>query len=161
MPPSGASEEGPAAARWADRLLALLLASPAAGVLGVAVQLHPDPAGMGTHRQLGLGTCTFLRYTGWPCPTCGMTTAFAYAAHGKVLAALRAQPFGFVLFLITAGVVVVSAAELIRPAARWRRVWRALDRWEGPVAGALFAGLVLGWLYKLLQFHLSVSGGAP
>ena len=56
----------------------IVLALGLAGVLGTARLLEPDPRGFGTHTQLGLAPCAFARITGRPCPTCGMTTAFAW-----------------------------------------------------------------------------------
>src|SRR2546429_8746037 len=43
---------------------------------------------MGTHAQLGLPPCNFLRLTGYPCPSCGMTPSFALLAHGDVVNSL-------------------------------------------------------------------------
>jgi hypothetical protein len=51
-------------ARWSHALLLL-------GVLvmvGVGLYLSPDPAGHGTHQQLGLPPCTIHFLTGRPCP---------------------------------------------------------------------------------------------
>src|SRR5689334_8979719 len=61
----------------------VLLATSA--ILITAARLHPDAHQYGTHEQLGLPPCGFLVMTGLPCPTCGMTTAFAYATHGRLL----------------------------------------------------------------------------
>ncbi len=57
---------------------------------------------MGTHRQLGLPPCGWLAATGYPCPTCGMTTSFSAAAHAQPGASLHAQPFGALWALATA-----------------------------------------------------------
>lgn len=84
------------------RILALLLAALAASVLGVAAWMNPDPAGHGTHMELGLPPCGWAVGLGIPCPTCGMTTSFALAAEGHLLAAAHAQPFGLGLCLSTA-----------------------------------------------------------
>ncbi len=137
-----------------DRLAALLLAIPSIAVLVVAALLEPDPSGIGTHQQLGLGTCTMLAITGWPCPMCGMTTCFSLAVRGRLFSAFMTQPFGLLLFLVTAVVALTSLLELIRPGGRWLRFWDWLGPREGWVAGALMAGLVVGWLHNLVKAAL-------
>ncbi len=77
-------------------------------MLGVAAYLQPDSRGYGTHQQLGMGACGMLIRTGYPCPTCGMTTAFAYAIRGRLLAAFYAQPAGLALALASAAVTALS-----------------------------------------------------
>ncbi|MCB9777489.1 MAG: DUF2752 domain-containing protein [Alphaproteobacteria bacterium] len=132
-----------------DRLVGLGLALPSGVVLAIARSLTPDPAGMGTHRQLGLGGCAFLTATGVPCPMCGMTTTFTHMAHLSPLTALGTQPFGVVLFLCTVGAFALGGADLLLPAGRWRRVVSWVDRREGWIAGLLLLGLILGWAYKI------------
>ena len=46
--------------------------------------------------------CGWITAMNLPCPTCGMTTAFAHAANGDMLASLGTQPLGFVLAIATA-----------------------------------------------------------
>src|SRR5690606_37804325 len=75
---------------------ALLTAVPVA-VLVTAASLTPSPEGTGTHTQLGLPSCGFLMFTGFPCPGCGMTTAFAHMMRLEVVQAWSANPFGIVL----------------------------------------------------------------
>ncbi len=82
-------------------------------VLGLAVWLTPDPRGYGTHRQLGFGKCGMLVMTGLPCPTCGMTTAFAYTVRGRFGRAFLAQPAGFLLALATVLTGLGSAWVLV------------------------------------------------
>lgn len=132
-----------------DRLFSLAALAPSLALLVVAARLEPDPAGMGTHRQLGLGPCTFLTLTGWPCPTCGMTTCFSLAAHGRFLDAFLNQPFGLVLFVVDLAVVVVALLELAAPRGRWRRIWAWLMEREGTVALLLLLGMGVGWAVKL------------
>ena len=67
--------------------------------LFVASQLRPDPRGWGTHEQLGLPPCAFRAITGVPCPSCGMTTSFAYVVRGQVLVAALTNPGGCLLAL--------------------------------------------------------------
>jgi hypothetical protein len=96
------------------RLYAALVLLGCGGVLAVAAWLKPAPRGYGTHRQFGFGKCAMLVTTGLPCPTCGMTTAFAYTVRGRLISAFLAQPAGFLLALaviacaVGAGWVVVT-----------------------------------------------------
>ncbi len=80
----------------------LSVTAAAVFVVGVAAWLVPSPAGVGTHSQLRMPPCAFHQVTGLPCPSCGMTTAFACMARLDVLHALDAQPFGAALFLLVA-----------------------------------------------------------
>jgi hypothetical protein len=67
-------------------------------VLLLAAWIRPDPSGVGTHTELHLPPCTFYVVFHKPCPSCGMTTAFALLLHGRPLDALRAQPAGVAVF---------------------------------------------------------------
>ncbi|MEO6811006.1 MAG: DUF2752 domain-containing protein [Isosphaeraceae bacterium] len=80
-------------ARWALATLALALSA----LLATAAGLKPDPRGFGTHEQLGLPQCAFQAVTGVPCPSCGMTTAFAWSVRGRPDRAWRANPAGSLL----------------------------------------------------------------
>ena len=90
-----------ARATVSTRIGAAILAFLAFSVLLTGALLKPDPAGMGTHQQLGLPPCGWLAATGYPCPTCGMTTSFTALAHAQPAASLHAQPFGTLLALAT------------------------------------------------------------
>lgn len=138
--------------RGAVRLWGGLLLAGAAGVLGLAGWLHPDPRGFGTHEQLGTAPCGMLILTGYPCPTCGMTTAFAHAVRGQWWRAVCAQPAGFVFALATLAAGLYGAAALAR--GRWPRLDRPL---LGPLSlsAGVLAVLVLGWIYKILSGRLS------
>ena len=136
-----------------DRVVALALGLPSWTVLGIAAFLDADPAGHGTHKQLGLGTCTILAMTGWPCPMCGMTTTFTHMAHGSVLDALLTQPFGVALFLGTLATALLALADLVVPRGRLTRAWALTLRHETWVAAGLLAGLTLGWVYKLWEMQ--------
>ncbi len=115
-------------------------------MLTVAAWLPPDARGYGTHARLGSGPCGFLVMTGYPCPTCGMTTAFAHTVRGQWWRAVWAQPAGFVLALATLGGVAFSVSALA--VGRWPRVaWiRSRPFW-------LFLGLLVvllgGWAFKI------------
>jgi hypothetical protein len=84
------------------RLLGALVSLGAASLLALAAWLTPATEGHGTHTQLGLPPCAWAMTLNRPCPTCGMTTAFAYAAHGRLTEAFLAQPFGLLVAIGTA-----------------------------------------------------------
>lgn len=114
-------------------------------VLGVAVRLEPDRSGFGTARQLGLATCKALMLTGYPCPTCGMTTAFALTVRGKWATAFRAQPAGFALAL-AAVLAAAAASATIVSGSVWAVNWyRISPMWT---AIALVGMVLAGWAYK-------------
>ena len=52
-------------------------------MLGIGLYLKPSTKGLATHTQLGLPPCGFYTEYGWPCPTCGYTTAVTHVAHGQ------------------------------------------------------------------------------
>lgn len=133
------------------RLLALVLLLPVLALVGIALWLDPDPAGHGTHVQLGLRECSVLAWTGYPCPMCGMTTSFANMVRLRVVSAAIAQPFGVVLFAMTAATGGVAAVEFVQPRGRLKALFVWLGRFEGRLAALFVAGLIGGWMYKLWQ----------
>lgn len=130
---------------WSCGILAHCLS-----ILWVAATLTPSPDGIGTHRQLGYPPCLGPILTGYPCPTCGMTTAFAYASQGMLLRAFHAQPAGWFFFIAVVAACVVSLRAMLTNQA---------PSWPGFVHTRniiIFVGCVtaLGWVYKLLTFEL-------
>ena len=138
---------------WLSRITWAGLFLVPLSVLVTAAMLTPDPAGHGTHTQLGLPPCGFLVFTGYPCPGCGLTTAFAHMIRFQVIGAWHANPFGIALFLGTAAFVPFAAAGLLRG---WSVV-AALDRIHAEKFAILFALLsVVSWLTRVaLQLHAS------
>ena len=59
-------------------------------------------------------TCAFTVVSGWPCPQCGMTRAFAWGARGHLIKAWFYNPGGIALFLWMQAGAVVGAARLVR-----------------------------------------------
>ena len=91
----------------------VLFAIPTA-VMVTAATLTPNPVGHGTHTQLGLPPCGFLVFTGYPCPGCGLTTAFAHMIRLQVIGAWTANPFGIALFLATFAFIPLAALGFVR-----------------------------------------------
>lgn len=98
----------PARVRW----IAVLVLACSTSLLSVAAWLKPDARGYGTHQQLHMAPCGMLVAFGIPCPTCGMTTAFAHTVRGQWIQAAWAQPAGFVFALATALAGVLSIWSL-------------------------------------------------
>lgn len=97
-------------------------------VLGLACMLTPNPQGFGTHTQLGLLPCGFFQATGYPCPSCGMTTAFAWMMRGQVGLACRANPAGSLLVIAC----IVLIPWLLAVAWTGRPCWGARSV-DGPL----------------------------
>jgi hypothetical protein len=121
------------------RRLRLSLSGVVAGlvlVFGVAIWLKPyDSAGkplrLATHQQLGLPPCTFYALTGWPCPSCGMTTSFALLVRGDLVNSLKANAVGTLLALaglalIPWGIASAVSGRLLAGARLARLAPRAL-----------------------------------
>lgn len=122
-------------------------------VIGTAYKLEPAAAGFGTHEQLGLAPCGFVvvseRTFGrpFPCPSCGMTTAWSHAVRGQVFSAILAQPLGFCLFCIA----LATAVWGLVCAFLGRSLLAPLDRL--PAGGTVIFVLSLGavsWVYKII-----------
>lgn len=127
------------------RIAAAVLAAAALAVLITAALIRPDPSGMGTHRQLGLPPCGWLASTGYPCPTCGMTTSFSAAANAKPIASVIAQPFAAIFALATA----IFFWGALHVAVFGSNLARAFERLLAPrflwPTGAFF---LAAWAYK-------------
>jgi hypothetical protein len=119
------------------------------GVLGLAAWLEPSANGHSTHTQLGLDPCTFLTWTGWPCPMCGATTSWALLAHGRPVEAVWNQPFASLLFLVAVGTFAVATAEAVWPRGRWTRLSAAIEPHEGTIGATLLVGMIAGWIWKI------------
>jgi hypothetical protein len=130
---------------WRPRLVAGAVALTALGVLLAAAVVQPSPEGHGSHTQLGLPPCGWAMVSGTPCPTCGMTTAFAHAVRGELGAALICQPMGL---LLAVGAAAAFWAGL-HIAITGSEVWRVYSRLLTPrmlwIAAALTAA---AWIYK-------------
>ena len=84
------------------------------GVFAVAILLDPYRDGKvwlaETHRQLGLPPCTFKDLTGFPCPSCGMTSSFALAIRGDLWHSVQANFVGTLLALAGLALIPWAAA---------------------------------------------------
>jgi len=117
-------------------------------LIAVAAVLKPSPYLLGTHQQLGLPPCSFLVLFGIPCPTCGMTTAWAFLMHGLLVKALQANTGGVLL------------AVLAMAAAPWLTISAVRGRWllwkpNGTVVGYMS---ILILAVTLIQWGLRLFG---
>jgi hypothetical protein len=134
---------------WLTRGVLVVAAMLLTGVLGLSRVLTPDPRGYGTHTQLGLRPCTFAAMTGRLCPTCGMTTAYAWFVRGRIDRSWRANPAGC-LFAALSPVLIVW---LLACSLRARPVgFRSLS---GPLMGLLLVGCVLSLACWLIRWTVS------
>lgn len=157
--PPTAAPPAPLRATRGERLTCAILALAAAAVIGIAAWLQPSPAGVGTHQALGLAPCGWMSGMGIPCPTCGMTTSFAHAAHGDLAASFRAQPMGLLLAVGTAAAGLVA----LHVAATGSRLGHLLGARLTPRAILALAVLaLLAWGWKFLAVRgFPATGGAP
>ena len=133
----------PAWSGLAVRIRGLVVAAPIVAIVAVAAWLQPDERGMRTHEQLHMRACNYVSTTGWPCPTCGLTTSFSALAHGQVGLAFQAHAFGPVLAAAMVAILALAMAELLTGRAFLSRLrWR----WWWLICGLV--GLAAGWGLK-------------
>jgi hypothetical protein len=122
-----------------------VLAIVCAGALVLGMILVPSPDGVGTHEALGLPPCGMWVVTHHPCPTCGVTTSFALAAHGRLIDSFVNQPFGLLVFLMTVAGLAVNGVG-----AAMGRSWFGMVtvRRAGVTLIVTVAILLVSWAYK-------------
>ena len=136
------------------RVRGAVLLIPCLAVFALARCLTPHQAGYGTHEDLHLPPCGFLSRTGYPCPSCGLTTSMSALTHGQVRSALLAHPFGPIFAAALAAVALCGAGELL--AGRdYLRLLRPGPWW----AVAVLVGLLGGWAFKIA--HGLANGTLP
>jgi len=113
----------------------------------LAVSLAPNPAGFGTHQQLGLPPCSFQTMLGIPCPSCGMTTSFSHFVRGQWVSAAAANVGGLLLAIVSTVMVPWSFWS----AARGEMVGiRDPDSWLAWGIGLLTVATLLNWFIEVL-----------
>lgn len=116
------------------------------GLLMTTRILDPDPSGMGTHEQLGLAECGFKLMLDIPCPSCGMTTSWAWLTRGHILNSLHANPGGTLLgfaCLVFGTWMVISGAR-----GRWF-VGVPSAFWFAMITLVIVGVTVLHWLAQI------------
>ncbi|MCP4118949.1 MAG: DUF2752 domain-containing protein [Desulfobacteraceae bacterium] len=89
-------------------------------VLAVSIVLPPDLFVERYGDAATGGICLFKRITSIPCPLCGMTRAFVYAGHLRIVESFFHNPAGFVLFLYMVIYISAGWSYLVFPMERLR-----------------------------------------
>jgi hypothetical protein len=115
-------------------------------LLATAGRLQPDVNGFGTHQQLGLPACTAVELFGFRCPSCGMTTSWAFLVRGDIPAALSANSGGTLL-----GITVIIVCPWLLGSAgvgRWIAV-RPSSQKVVILAVVLVMVTIVDWIWRL------------
>jgi hypothetical protein len=137
---------------WLSIVVWLVLLSGPLAVIITAALLAPSAEGHGTHTQLGLPPCGFLVYTGYPCPGCGLTTAFAHMVRFEVVGAFYSNPFGIPLFLCTAAMIPLGVLGIVRRMP----VVDTLDRLHAEKIAIVLSVLSIGvWLTRVAMQYFA------
>jgi hypothetical protein len=127
------------------RLIAIGITVSGLALLFLARSVEPDPQGFGSHQQLGLPECGFHQRTGYPCPTCGMTTAFAYMVRGRPIQAFITQPAGALTALACLGLTVMAGYA----ALTGKKIRVAVPRGLGlKITLIVLITVLLSWLWR-------------
>jgi len=132
--------------RWAlDGALILL----AAGVVAISALFAPETLP-------GFNLCPFHRFTGLPCPGCGLTRAFCCITHGEFLRAWQFNPFSYIFY---AACLTLLFWPLLR--TRWPEFESCLvrSRWFNRFPFILIGGMLLFGVCRMFLV-LRGSGGA-
>jgi hypothetical protein len=130
-----------------ERIFVLSCGLGLACLLVIAACLTPNPAGIGTHQQLGLPPCTFRWLFGIRCPSCGMTTSWSHAMRGQFGQALAANVGGLTLALVALAAAPWCVASAC--VGRWL-VGRPSDRVLAGGALLIAAMTLADWAIRLL-----------
>lgn len=136
----------PHSVAWVYRLLGLLLCVLPLGLLVVASGLEPSESGLGTHQQLGLPPCTILVLFGVRCPSCGMTTSWAYFAQGQFVQSATVNLGGFLLAIYS----LVFSCFCCLFTFQGRMPTYAAQKWLAISLLAIVAVTLVGWGFRLL-----------
>ncbi len=113
-------------------LLPIRILGSAILMLGIVLPKIPGHPGL---------ECPLLKYTGIPCPLCGMTTGVENILEGHFATAANANPFSFL-------VVVTILLSIILAKIRFIQIKSLYIK----VAVPLLASA--SWIFQLVRFHI-------
>ena len=132
------------------RAVALVVGLACCAVLAIAASLTPADSGLGTHTALKLSQCGWIILWDLPCPSCGMTTAFAHAADGNLWNSVKTQPLGAILALATAMTLILCTYVALTGS---KILVAVANLWTGKVAWTLGGLAAAAWFYKIAAYR--------
>ncbi len=131
---------------WLYRVALIAAGGLLLALLSTAWRLQPASAGFGTHQQLGLPPCTIVSLFGIRCPSCGMTTSWAYFVRGELLQALQANVGGALL----AALALTSGPWLLLSGLAGRWWFRTPSDWNVIATSLLvLTATLIDWSVRL------------
>jgi hypothetical protein len=118
-----------------------------AGRLGLATVCSLGAAWIHENHDPG-ALCPLRRLTGVPCPLCGSTTVFMEAGAGHWTAALTANPFTVLAFLV----FLAAPLAMVDPVQSWANL---PARRRFTLLGVVLA---LSWVWQLHRFGFVLGG---
>lgn len=132
--------------KWYERLPLVLVGGVLVALLGVSWRLTPDPAGMGTHHQLGLPMCSVRQFFGMRCPSCGMTTSWSHMVRGQALSSVQANSGGALLAIVA----ILTGPWMLLCGLRGRWLLRPPNEWAVLGVGLSVVFItVVDWIIRL------------
>jgi len=138
-----------------EKAVQLVLLLSCIALLAIGSLLKPDPRGFATHAQLGLPPCAFRALTGIPCPSCGMTTAFALAVRFDFGRALLTQPVGLLAFFGTIAGLFLLTTSLISGLSLRKLIDEG--RFASRLGVLILLFIIVSWLYKIFSVWKGVG----
>ncbi len=102
---------------------------------------------------LGIPICWLDRWTGIPCPGCGLSRSLSCAVHGMLGASWEYHPFGLLFLAVFAAIALVS----LLPAARRQTLTDFVDRHHRAFSAAYLTLVVSFLAYGAVRAMISIG----